>query len=367
MSAASAATRAEHDAPAGARGVEQPVGGQQRQRGQQRRTASRSSARRPRRSASGRPRAMPAASSPARSPASRRPSRPDQRRSCPRRTPMPARRKASARVQPDSGRRREHDRVERRVLGRRRPTCVEYVLERRDEAVAVGEQLRQRAEVELVVQPGRRPGRLEPACRRPGSPPRAATIASSARPPAGPAGLGARSRGRVVTSAQLYPAPPMRRPSRDGTMALGFASPRSPSRSGSDRDGRRATRRSICTSIRARSWARWRRSGPHSIDLGAVHGAQYSGYLWPMGPVFALLHGIGLSPWVAQRIWLGPDLRGLGVGDAAAAGRVRSAARAASPHLVGGRRSTCSTRTRSSSPAGRASPCWATRRCRGCC
>ena len=43
----------------------------------------------------------------------------------------------------------------------------------------------------------------------------------------------------------------------------------------------------------------------HSIDLGAVHGAQYSGYLWPMGPIFALLHGIGLSAWVSQRIWLG--------------------------------------------------------------
>ena len=42
-----------------------------------------------------------------------------------------------------------------------------------------------------------------------------------------------------------------------------------------------------------------------SIDLGAVQGAQYSGYLWPMGPVFALLDGIGLSPWVAHRIWLG--------------------------------------------------------------
>jgi arabinofuranan 3-O-arabinosyltransferase len=42
-----------------------------------------------------------------------------------------------------------------------------------------------------------------------------------------------------------------------------------------------------------------------SIDLGAVQGAQYSGYLWPMGPLFALLHGIGLSPWVAHRIWLG--------------------------------------------------------------
>jgi hypothetical protein len=41
------------------------------------------------------------------------------------------------------------------------------------------------------------------------------------------------------------------------------------------------------------------------IDLGAVHGAQYGGYLWPMGPIFALLHSIGLSAWVAQRIWLG--------------------------------------------------------------
>jgi hypothetical protein len=42
-----------------------------------------------------------------------------------------------------------------------------------------------------------------------------------------------------------------------------------------------------------------------SIDLGAVQGAQYSGYLWPMGPAFALFDAIGLSPWVAQRIWLG--------------------------------------------------------------
>ena len=42
-----------------------------------------------------------------------------------------------------------------------------------------------------------------------------------------------------------------------------------------------------------------------SIDLGAIQGAQYSGYLWPMGPFFALLHEVGLSPWVAHRIWLG--------------------------------------------------------------
>jgi arabinofuranan 3-O-arabinosyltransferase len=42
-----------------------------------------------------------------------------------------------------------------------------------------------------------------------------------------------------------------------------------------------------------------------SIDLGAVHGAQYGGYLWPMGPLFALLHSLGLGPWVAHRLWLG--------------------------------------------------------------
>src|SRR4029453_7153148 len=43
----------------------------------------------------------------------------------------------------------------------------------------------------------------------------------------------------------------------------------------------------------------------HSIDLGAVASTQYAGYLWPMGPIFAFLHWIGLSAWVSQRIWLG--------------------------------------------------------------
>ena len=42
-----------------------------------------------------------------------------------------------------------------------------------------------------------------------------------------------------------------------------------------------------------------------SIDLGAVQSAQYTGYAWPMGRVFAVLHDLGLEPWVAHRIWLG--------------------------------------------------------------
>ena len=46
-----------------------------------------------------------------------------------------------------------------------------------------------------------------------------------------------------------------------------------------------------------------------SIDLGAVHGAQYGGYLWPMGPIFALPHLLGVGPWVTERIWLGPAVR----------------------------------------------------------
>ena len=42
-----------------------------------------------------------------------------------------------------------------------------------------------------------------------------------------------------------------------------------------------------------------------TTDLGEVHSSQYTGYLWPMGPFYALMHSIGLSAWVAQRVWLG--------------------------------------------------------------
>ncbi|UGS37414.1 hypothetical protein DSM104329_03830 [Capillimicrobium parvum] len=41
------------------------------------------------------------------------------------------------------------------------------------------------------------------------------------------------------------------------------------------------------------------------ISLGHVQSGQYGGYIWPMGPFFALLREIGLSPWVVQRLWLG--------------------------------------------------------------
>ena len=42
-----------------------------------------------------------------------------------------------------------------------------------------------------------------------------------------------------------------------------------------------------------------------TTDLGEVHSAQYSGYLWPMGPFFAALHAIGIGSWVVERIWIG--------------------------------------------------------------
>ncbi|MDX6667181.1 MAG: arabinofuranan 3-O-arabinosyltransferase, partial [Solirubrobacteraceae bacterium] len=39
--------------------------------------------------------------------------------------------------------------------------------------------------------------------------------------------------------------------------------------------------------------------------LGHVQGGQYGGYLFPMGPFFAACRGLGLSPWVIDRLWLG--------------------------------------------------------------
>src|ERR671913_2289365 len=43
-------------------------------------------------------------------------------------------------------------------------------------------------------------------------------------------------------------------------------------------------------------------------DLGHVQGGQYGGYLFPMGPFFALGRLAGVSPWLVQRLWLGAVL-----------------------------------------------------------
>ena len=43
-------------------------------------------------------------------------------------------------------------------------------------------------------------------------------------------------------------------------------------------------------------------------DLGHVQGGQYGGYLFPMGPFFALGRLAGLEPWLVQRLWLGTVL-----------------------------------------------------------
>ena len=43
-------------------------------------------------------------------------------------------------------------------------------------------------------------------------------------------------------------------------------------------------------------------------QLGGVQTGQQAGYLFPMGPFFALGHLLGLSDWVVQRLWLGSVL-----------------------------------------------------------
>src|SRR5947209_6983339 len=49
-------------------------------------------------------------------------------------------------------------------------------------------------------------------------------------------------------------------------------------------------------------------------QLGDVQAAQQVGYLFPMGPFFALGHALGLSAWVTQRLWLGTLLAMSAVG-----------------------------------------------------
>jgi arabinofuranan 3-O-arabinosyltransferase len=75
----------------------------------------------------------------------------------------------------------------------------------------------------------------------------------------------------------------------------------------------------------------WTPSG----SLGHVFAGQYGGYLWPMGPFFALGHLVGLSDWVVGRLWIGAVLALSAWGMVrlldALAGRPRGAG-----HLAGG-------------------------------
>src|SRR4051794_20332800 len=97
----------------------------------------------------------------------------------------------------------------------------------------------------------------------------------------------------------------MRRPTRDGTMAAGFVIA-SFALAFAQRPGWATSDTKLDLHVDPGSFlgqvaSMW----THSIDLGAVASTQYAGYLWPMGPIFAFLHWIGLSAWVSQRIWLG--------------------------------------------------------------
>src|SRR5690348_11054822 len=51
-------------------------------------------------------------------------------------------------------------------------------------------------------------------------------------------------------------------------------------------------------------------------QLGDVQAGQQAGYLFPMGPFFAVGHALGLSDWVVQRLWLGTVLALAAIGAA---------------------------------------------------
>ena len=187
------------------------------------------------------------------------------------------------------------------------------------------------------------PDRAEPALARHG-----ARGGSAARP----AGTGARDESRSTSLRQRSTAPwaarhharerarhsrrrahePDRPRPRDHARVRG-AGVRA-SRSGSDPGGPPPTPRSTCTSTRFASSPRWPSVWTPTTDLGEVHSAQYSGYLWPMGPFFAALHAIGLGAWVVRADLAGTDVRVLGVGDAEAAGRAASARPRGAVHVV---------------------------------
>lgn len=77
--------------------------------------------------------------------------------------------------------------------------------------------------------------------------------------------------------------------------------------------------------------AAWAPSG----GLGQVQAGQYAGYLWPMGPFYALGDLIGLAPWVTHRLWLGTLLALAAWGTVRLLDALLDRPRGA-PHLVAG-------------------------------
>jgi hypothetical protein len=64
-------------------------------------------------------------------------------------------------------------------------------------------------------------------------------------------------------------------------------------------------------------------------QLGDVQSGQQTGYLFPMGPFFAVGHAFGIPDWIVQRLWLG-TLLALAAWGARAASRTWSRARSSS-------------------------------------
>ena len=111
--------------------------------------------------------------------------------------------------------------------------------------------------------------------------------------------------------------------------------------------------------------AGWPRCGPPPGTWARSTARSTRGYLWPMGPFFAPSTAIGVSPWVAQRLWLGVIFAVSAWGMLQADGRRRRPpARRGAP---GGRRVLRAQplHGRVHRPRDRRS-CSATPRCRGC-
>ena len=163
---------------------------------------------------------------------------------------------------------------------------------------------------------------------------KASTSGSSSRPACTAVSAARRMAGDSVSAAVSLPAP-VRRPSRDtfiplalGALAVAVALLQRP--------GLVVAETKVDLHVAPRSFladvlSAWTETG----SLGHVFAGQYGGYLWPMGPFFALGDLLGLPAWVTGRLWIGIALAIAGWGMVrlldALVGRPRGAA-----HLAGG-------------------------------